>query len=157
VVIIITFDLEGRPLTQGSGFFINDKAEVVTNVHVIKGAYSAKVKLTDGKLYSVQKIMAEDKDADLVRLSTDVPVKNILPVTLSKLIKDGRNRIISYLDKEAVTRGELIGEHTEDDVSAFLENLQGYVDAVGRAAEVGPLDFRATTGYGSERGSQPPS
>ena len=65
-----------------------------------------------------------------------------------KLIKDSRNKLISHLDRESVLNGLLIGEHREEEVTAFFESLQGYVDAVGNAVGVGPLDFRTTAGAG---------
>ncbi|MBN1103276.1 MAG: hypothetical protein JXL84_07685 [Deltaproteobacteria bacterium] len=65
-----------------------------------------------------------------------------------KLIKEGRDRLISHLDKESVLKGGPIGDHATEDVTAFLENLQRYVDAVGAAVGVGRLDFRVTAGRG---------
>jgi len=65
-----------------------------------------------------------------------------------KLIKKGRNRLVSHLDKDSVMKGVVIGEHDETDVTRFFEHLQSYVDAVGNAVGVGPLDFRATAGRG---------
>jgi S1-C subfamily serine protease len=94
VVVIITFDSNGKPLSQGSGFFINDKGDVITNGHVIEGAYSAQVKMADGKIYAVQKIMAEDRDADLVRLSTDRPVGKVRPLILNNTIPETGQRIM---------------------------------------------------------------
>ena len=65
-----------------------------------------------------------------------------------KLVKDGRNRLISHLDKESVLKGLPIGDHAEEEVTAFFENLYGYVDAVGNAVNAGPLDIRTTAGAG---------
>ena len=64
------------------------------------------------------------------------------------LVKDGRNRLISHLDKESVLKDLPIGDHAEKEVTAFFENLYGYVDAVGNSINVGPLDFRTTAGTG---------
>ncbi len=60
------------------------------------------------------------------------------------LVKDSRNKLISHLDKETVLSGLTIGEHSEEEVTNFFECLQGYVDAVGNAVGVGPLDFRSS-------------
>lgn len=65
-----------------------------------------------------------------------------------KLINKGRNRLVSHLDKDSVMKGVDIGEHDETDVIRFFECLQGYVDVVGNAVGVGPLDFRSTAGRG---------
>ena len=64
------------------------------------------------------------------------------------LVKDSRNKLISHLDRESVLKGLPIGEHPEEEVTAFFESLQGYVDAVGNAVGVGPLDFQTTAGAG---------
>jgi hypothetical protein len=64
------------------------------------------------------------------------------------LIIDSRNWIISHADKRTLLDDLPIGEHKEADVSAFFENLYLYVDTVGTAIGVGPLDFRATSGAG---------
>jgi hypothetical protein len=64
------------------------------------------------------------------------------------LIKGGRNKVISHLDKESVLDNQIIGGHAKEEVTAFFENLYGYVDAVGNATGVGPLDFRAVPGPG---------
>jgi hypothetical protein len=64
------------------------------------------------------------------------------------LIKDSRNKLLSHLDKESVLMGQPIGEHAKDEVTAFFQSLYGYVDAVGNAVGIGPLDFRTTVGPG---------
>ena len=64
------------------------------------------------------------------------------------LINDSRNWIISHADKRTLLDGLPIGAHTEADVSAFFEDLYRYVDSVGMAIGVGPLDFRTTSGAG---------
>lgn len=64
------------------------------------------------------------------------------------LINDSRNWIISHADKRTLINDLPIGQHTEADVSAFFENLYRYVDSVGIAIGVGPLDFRTTSGAG---------
>jgi hypothetical protein len=64
------------------------------------------------------------------------------------LVKKVRNRLISHLDKETILAGVPLGEHNQEEVTAFFESLFGYVDAVGIAVGVGPLDFRTTAGPG---------
>ena len=64
------------------------------------------------------------------------------------LISDSRNWVISHADKRTLLDGLPIGAHTQADVSAFFESLYQYVDSVGTAVGVGPLDFRTTSGAG---------
>jgi len=63
-----------------------------------------------------------------------------------ELGKGGRNKFISHLDIEAVLKGQAIGEQVQEEVTVFFEILYGYVDAVGNAVDVWPLDFRASAG-----------
>src|SRR5438477_12349881 len=54
-VAIETFDARGEKLSRGSGFFI-DVDRIVTNRHVIEGAYRAEVHLTSGNAYQVRSV-----------------------------------------------------------------------------------------------------
>jgi len=72
VVLIETFDKDDKPLGLGSGFFVNSKGHIVTNYHVIKGAYSATVKTISGDEYPVEGIIARDTAADIVKLAVDI-------------------------------------------------------------------------------------
>jgi serine protease Do len=69
VVTIITFAANLDTLVQGSGFFINAKGDIITNYHVVRGAYFAKAKTADGKVYPIVNVLAENSDADILQLS----------------------------------------------------------------------------------------
>src|SRR5881296_1774976 len=56
-VAIETFDARGQQLSRGSGFFV-DKDRVVTNRHVIEGAFRAEVHLSSGNTYQVKGVLA---------------------------------------------------------------------------------------------------
>jgi len=62
VVVITTYDREGKILGQGSGFFISNDGDVITNWHVLRGANRAEVKTPEGKLYLINRVLAEDKE-----------------------------------------------------------------------------------------------
>jgi S1-C subfamily serine protease len=48
VVAIATYDAAGEPLMTGSGFFLKP-GQIVTNLHVVRGAVRAEIKTLDGK------------------------------------------------------------------------------------------------------------
>src|SRR5215475_4796599 len=69
-VAIETFDARGQRLSRGSGFFI-DKDRVVTNRHVIDGAYRAEVHLISGNTFPVKTVLAVDAEGDLALLKVE--------------------------------------------------------------------------------------
>jgi len=94
IVLIQTFDANSRLIGSGSGFFINNKGHIITNHHVIEGAYSATVKTSAGKEYPVEGITAKDIEADIVKLSVNIPDSNIVPLKLSTAIPSEGEDII---------------------------------------------------------------
>src|SRR5713101_4430539 len=72
-VAIETFDARGEKLSRGSGFFI-DKDRVVTNRHVIDGAYRAEVHLNSGNSFQVKSVLAVDAEGDVALLKVEAPL-----------------------------------------------------------------------------------
>src|SRR6478672_7004509 len=75
VVAIATYDASGEALMTGSGFFLAP-GQVVTNLHVIRGASRAEIKTLDGKgkVYPVSGALAIDEEGDLALLGIDMPL-----------------------------------------------------------------------------------
>jgi tetratricopeptide (TPR) repeat protein len=96
VVIIFAYDGKGEFLQLGSGFFVSQNGDIITNYHVLQGASSAEVKTSDGKTYPITYIVAEDEQSDIIRLSVDIPSKYVLPLSLSETIPEIGERIIVY-------------------------------------------------------------
>src|SRR6478736_5929115 len=71
-VAIETFDAKGEKLSRGSGFFI-DVDRVVTNRHVIDGAFRAEVHLNSGNSFAVKSVVAVDAEADVALLRVEAP------------------------------------------------------------------------------------
>jgi tetratricopeptide (TPR) repeat protein len=82
-VAIETFDARGEKLSRGSGFFI-DKDRVVTNRHVIDGAYRAEVHLTTGNSFPVKNVLAVDAEGDVALLRVDAPANLVRPLSLDR-------------------------------------------------------------------------
>ena len=82
-VAIETFDSRGEKLTRGSGFFIEGD-RIVTNRHVIEGAYRAEVHSSTGAVYPVKGVLAVDAEGDIALLKIDVPPNQVRPLQLDK-------------------------------------------------------------------------
>ena len=94
VVVILTYDKEGKALAQGSGFFISKRGNAITNICVLQGAASAQVKTADGKVYKITKILAEDKECDIVLFSVDIPRNKVHFLSLGTGIPKLGERIL---------------------------------------------------------------
>ena len=67
VVKIVVYDITGAKLGEGSGFFIA-RGKIVTNAHVVDGAYSVEVH-SSLNLYKQITISKRDDDVDLALLT----------------------------------------------------------------------------------------
>ena len=82
-VAIETFDSRGEKLSRGSGFFI-ESDRIVTNRHVIEGAYRAEIHSSTGTVFPVKGVLAVDAEGDIALLKIDPPVPAIRPLPLDK-------------------------------------------------------------------------
>lgn len=82
-VAIETFDSRGEKLARGSGFFI-ETDRIVTNRHVIEGAFRAEVHSSTGAVYPVKGVLAVDAEGDIALLKVEVPANQIRPLPLDK-------------------------------------------------------------------------
>lgn len=94
IVVLLTYNREGKFVGQGSGFFVNLEGDVITNYHVLKGAGRAEVRMSDGSIYPVNKIVAEDEQGDLIRVSTNIPQNLVRPLPIHVSFPEVGERII---------------------------------------------------------------
>jgi tetratricopeptide (TPR) repeat protein len=94
VVSVLTYDAKGEPLISGSGFFIRP-GEVVTNMHVIKGAQRVEIHTLEGKgrTYPVAGALTIDEEADLALLSVNLPEEKSRPLALSMSLPEEGEQI----------------------------------------------------------------
>ena len=78
VVAIATYDASGEALMTGSGFSLRP-GQVVTNLHVIRGAVRVEIKTLDGKgkVFPVNGTLALDEEGDLALLSVEMPPERV--------------------------------------------------------------------------------
>jgi S1-C subfamily serine protease len=89
VVAIATYDSSGEPLMTGSGFFLRS-GQVVTNLHVVRGAVRAEIKTLDGKgrVFPINGTLAVDEEGDLALLSVDMPLERSRSTELASDLPD---------------------------------------------------------------------
>ena len=89
VVAIATYDSTGEALMTGSGFFLRP-GEVVTNLHVVRGAVRAEIKTLDGKgkVFPVKGTLAVDEEGDLALLSVEMPLERARSSELASELPD---------------------------------------------------------------------
>ncbi len=94
IVGIVTYGANGTALTTGSGFFLRP-GQVVTNLHVIRGARRCEVKTLDGKgrVYQVSGLLAVDEEGDLALLSVELPSGRARSSELATLLPEEGEKI----------------------------------------------------------------
>lgn len=131
-VIVFTYDKKGNFLRLGSGFFINQNGDIITNYHVIQGAGSAEVKTSDGKTYPITHIVAVDKQNDIIRLSVNIPSQYVHPLSLSRTLPEVGERIIVY--------GSPLGleKTVSDGIVSAIREVPGYGKLIQITAPISP-------------------
>jgi len=131
-VIVFTYDNKGEFLKLGSGFFLSQNGNIITNYHVIKGASSAEIKTSEGKTYPITYIVAEDEQSDIIRLSVDIPSKYVHSLSLSATIPEVGERIIVY--------GSPLGleKTVSDGIISAIREVPGYGKLIQITAPISP-------------------
>jgi tetratricopeptide (TPR) repeat protein len=84
VVTVINYDVDGGVASIGSGFFISKNGTLVTNFHVLEGAYNAEIKTQDGSQYTVATVLARNQLIDLIKVRVEIPASRVTPVVLAR-------------------------------------------------------------------------
>lgn len=71
VVLLVTLDEELEPHALGSGVIWSSEGEIITNLHVVRGAETVAVKLWNGPLLFIEGVVAFDPSLDLAILKAD--------------------------------------------------------------------------------------
>lgn len=78
---IIIYDKNGESLALGTGVVYTEDGQILTNYHVIDGAYSAEITISARK-YQLKQVLAYDKQIDLAILQIDA--KGLQPIPICK-------------------------------------------------------------------------
>ena len=131
---------------SGSGVIIDkEKALLVTNFHVIKGADQVQVTLADGKSYEVQ-LIGEDPDNELALLKIIDPPSNLteLPLGDSAELKVGQNVLAignPFGLTRTLTKGIIssLGRSIRSDRGTLIEDIIQTDAAINPGNSGGPL------------------
>lgn len=83
VVALVTYDARGEKLSKGSGFFISQD-RVITNRHVIDGAFKAEIHTVSNNVYNVKGVLAVDGEGDIALLQIDIGANQINPLNITR-------------------------------------------------------------------------
>lgn len=132
VVTIYGYTGSRRLLGTGSGFFVDDSGQLVTNCHVLEGVFHAEVKTHVGVTYAVRAVIAEDKEADLAKLQVEIPKGLVKPLRISKSPPEIGERVI-------VIGSPLGYEQTvSDGIVSGARDVEGYGRMIQISAPVSP-------------------
>lgn len=84
VVTLVAYDANRNVTNQGSGFFVDKKGHLITNYHVLDGAYAADVKTFDGVKHPIELVVAENKLSDLIKVRVKIPEAAVHWVSVSE-------------------------------------------------------------------------
>lgn len=140
IVKIVTFDTNGSEAGQGSGFFISQEGAILTNAHVVKNAYSARVISGMGPFDSVR-ILYRDDSRDLALIKVETSAARPLFIAKDIALKPGE-RVLAIGNpfglEKAVTEGLIGGvRNTKQGMELIQSSVHVYPGSSG-----GPLlDF----------------
>ncbi|MCH7849384.1 MAG: tetratricopeptide repeat protein [Planctomycetes bacterium] len=135
VVTILTYDADGQPAGQGSGFFIAED-RIVTNLHVIQGANRAELRLTSGAMFDITGVLADDERHDLVLLQVDLSTNGstltIKPLRLADTIPKEGERIAVI----GSPRG--LEQTVSDGIVSAVREIPGFGTIIQMTAAISP-------------------
>jgi S1-C subfamily serine protease len=94
VVLIEVFDESGQRVATGSGFVASVDGAIVTNYHVIRGAYSANLHLQDGSTIPVRGVIGFDQSRDVAVVKANSVTTRALTIGDSEKVQIG-DRVIA--------------------------------------------------------------
>lgn len=79
VFLIQCYNDKNELVSTGSGFFIDVSGTALTNVHVIKDAYKAKIKTVENKFYEVEKVLDYNPGLDIAKIKVKGTLNSKFP------------------------------------------------------------------------------
>jgi len=131
-VLVVTYDEKGQPLLQGSGFFVSENGEVITNYHVMNGAVTAGIKTSDGSIYKITGIIAEDLAADLLKMQADTGSNKAQFLTINKTPPEVGDKVVIIGSPKGL-------ENTvSDGIVSAVRDVPGFGSIIQTTAPISP-------------------
>jgi hypothetical protein len=93
IVAVLAYGKEGLSIRQGRGFFVSKNGDVITHRGILEGADHVEVRTSDGMLYPLRMILAEDREVNLIRIGVEIPQGQVKPLPLSASLPQLGERI----------------------------------------------------------------
>ena len=84
-VKVFAYDKSGKQFSSGSGFVVTNDGKLITNFHVIDGAYTVKVKFYSGEFYNVTNVLGYDKSNDVAVIKITIDTDKYLNISTEKV------------------------------------------------------------------------
>jgi V8-like Glu-specific endopeptidase len=126
VVTVVGFNGDGKPIAQGTGFFVASNGTLITNYHVLAEAQKASIKTRSGKVYDIVETIAEDIDGDLIAVRANIQEFVVQPLRIS------RTKVL--LGQRIVVIGSPFG--LEQSVSDGIVSAVRQSDDLGRIIQI---------------------
>jgi hypothetical protein len=132
VVVIQRYDEKKQKTGIGTGFFVSSGGNVVTNHHVLRGAASADIRVSSGKVYPVRNVLAEDPENDLIMVSVQIPPYDVQPLFVRASLPEIGERIVVI--------GSPMGldQTVSDGIVSAIRELQGSRKVIQITAPISP-------------------
>jgi hypothetical protein len=132
VVVIQRYDERKQKTGIGTGFFVSSGGNVMTNHHVLRGAASADIKVSSGKVYPVGNVLAEDPENDLIMVSVQIPAHEVQPLSV--------RASLPAIGERVVVIGSPMGldQTVSDGIVSAIRELQGSRKIIQITAPISP-------------------
>ncbi|MCX5904059.1 MAG: trypsin-like peptidase domain-containing protein, partial [Proteobacteria bacterium] len=131
-VLVVTYDEKGQPLSQGSGFFISEKGEVITNYHVMGGALTAGIKTSDGSIYKITHVLSEDVASDLIKMLADTGNNKVPFLSINKAAPEVGDKVVIIGSPKGLENS------VSDGIVSAVRDVPGFGSIIQTTAPISP-------------------
>ena len=131
-VLVVTYNEKGQPLSQGSGFFVSENGEVITNYHVMDGALTAGIKTSDGSIYKITHILSLDVAADLIKMLADTGNNKVPFLSINNAAPEVGDKVVIIGNPKGL-------ENTvSDGIVSAVRDVPGFGSIIQTTAPISP-------------------